>query len=198
MLVRDHSNRLMGRMRYATSPSTLSSNILYSTNFGVGVALPAGWTTDPGNDPTTIIPNSTSPSSGYSDPQASGSGNLLFYDTLIGAFFSPQIIVLNTGTLSTLGKTNIKMKWGGMTTSGGGFPGILVEYSTDGIVWTTIGNSGTYDIPLIDNDGIWTTIIETTLPNGANGVANLQFRFSFNITNSGSSYFMDDFRVIGS
>ncbi len=171
-----------------------SQTTLYTTDFGTGASLPAGWVADPANDAGAIAASNTYTSSGYTDPNASGSGNLLAYDDPTFGFFNQEIIVLNTGALSTVGFANIKVKWGGMATSGGGFPGYALEWSTDGVVWNSISFT---DTPLAMSDDTWYTISEMTLPSGAEGVANLQFRFTFPAFNSGDYYALDDFRVTG-
>lgn len=170
-----------------------AQTVLYSTDFSGGSPFPTGWTEDGANDVGAFTISTANPSSGYTDPNASGTDNLLMDDNVSFGFFNPQIIVLNTGTLSTVGYVNIGVKWGAMTSNpNGGFPGpIIFEWSTDGATW----NPETFTD--INYDGSWQVIPEITLPAGAEEAANLQFRISFSVFNSGDVYAIDDFRVTG-
>ncbi|MES2734393.1 MAG: T9SS type A sorting domain-containing protein [Bacteroidota bacterium] len=181
----------MKRIIYFLLFTLLSANwavgqtTIYTTQtFGTGSSLPTSWTTASGS----ITASTINPSNGYTG--ASGSGNLTFDNNVNG----DQSIILNTGTLSTVGFTNITISLGASSSSlpNASFPGLTIQYSINaGASWL---NSGYPDINNFDDS--WANVT-WSLPTNAEGVSNLQFRFIFTGDSGGDIYQIDDFGITG-
>jgi hypothetical protein len=98
--------------------------------------------------------------------------------------------------VSTIGYSTVNVLFGSYRSSAGTHPtaGYRLEYSTNGSTWyhvETINSS-------IDSWSLVNSGNGIDLPIGATNVANLQIRFIFNPTSSGTAIFLiDDIRIIG-
>jgi len=157
--------------------SAIAQSTIYSTDFGTtsGTFL-SGWTASGGS--TQHSASQTSASSGYSG--ASGSNN-----ASNGTNGTATLVYNNS--LSTVGYTNITVQWGGRMTSTGASP--VFYWSSNGTTWNSVSFID------VSNNSTWALISAITLPSGAEGVSNLQFKWVSG--SNANTYRMDDFKVQG-
>jgi hypothetical protein len=156
--------------------------ILYTQNFDgfVAPAFPTGWIAS--GVGTLWKTNGTSPSSGYTG--SSGNNN-----ADCGSNGTSTLVFNNN--LSTVGFKNITVSWGERFTATGIVPAFFWS-SNGGATWNPVILTDVYANTnwLLVNGG---TAI--SLPAGAEGVSNLEFKFVS--ASGGGSYRMDDFSVKG-
>jgi hypothetical protein len=169
---------LAGIMALCISP-IFSQTTLYTQSFADTVTgLPTGWTSS-GTPLWDTSPNQ--PSSGYSG--ASGGRNAYSGNNTGANFLTFQ------NNLSTVNYNNITVIWGARKDALQG--PITFQWSTNGTTWNNVAFTDA------NPDGIWALVNGGTriqLPAGAQGVSNLQFRWS--LTNP-VNYRIDDFSVQG-
>ncbi len=165
--------------------------VLYSTDFGSGTSLPAGWVVT-GAQSTNIENSTASASSGYLFPISSSGGSNL-NDGAAGTIAGTATITV-TGQVNTVGYSSIQVLYAARKTATY-IGNIVFEWSSDGLTWnniayTDVAGNTTWSII---NGGAW-----LTLPIGAENQPNLQFRFIITRTSSlPSNYRIDDFTVQG-
>ncbi len=146
----------------------VSAQIISTQNFSSG--FPSGWTssvTTSTNQSTQVGTNSTSASSGYSNPPASG-GNNLYFQNCGGS--GTQTVT--TGAFDFTGKTGIMIGVGHRKTGSG--LAVTITYSINGGPDVTVGTlSGTTT---------W-AFARFNLP-ALNGQSNVTFKFTHNSTSS--------------
>lgn len=153
---------------------------IYSQNFNDGGSTPIGWTITGSemqmNDTDVPVSNGyTGASGGYCVLFTNGDG-------------SSNTLSFN-GNLSTVGYSYAKVQFGAYMEPL--FPSVVLEWSSNGSVWNNLVFTNVAD------NSTWALINEVSLPAGAIGVANLQFRLSYTGDASGAFYAIDDFKVIG-
>ena len=154
----------------------VGQTVIYSTDFGTDASFPAGYTNS-----SQIQISQVGPSTGYTG--ASGSD----YVNCLNNVGSAQTLTVNP-PISTVGFENINVIWGARQNNA---PTITLEWSTDG--FATAGNSITYTE--VTDDDTWALVNGGTaanLPAGADGAANLQFRFSYTGSLSALNYYKID------
>jgi hypothetical protein len=166
---------------------------LYYTNFGTSNVtsspLQTGWVKS-GDRPVHLSLSTASVSAIYTTPINWSAGANLEDD--IDSEVGTAIVTLS-GQVNTVGFEGIEVIYGARGTST--YSGSVVfEWSSDGSIWNNIVYSDVTrnSVWAVINGGTW-----LTLPSGAEGHANLQFRFTFNRPNGNGNYRIDDFTVRG-
>jgi hypothetical protein len=157
----------------------------YSQNFDGSGSLPAGWTADAGTGTWSLA--ATSGSNIYSG--ASGVNNVVVTN---GATLATYNLTANA-SISTVGYTGITVIWGARRTSTF-TETVTFAWSTDGSTWNTAAYTE------VTGNSTWALINAGTaisLPVGAEGAANLQFRWTITQLNNSGTYRIDDFKVQG-
>lgn len=159
----------------------VGQTVIYTTDFGTDGLFPTGYTNS-----SQIQISQVGPSSGYTGASGGDYVNCL---NNVGAL---QTLTVNP-PISTVGFENINLIWGARQNN---TPAIQLEWSTDGfatpfiVTYTEVANDDTWALV---NGGI-----AVNLPAGANGAANLQFRFSYTGSLDALDYYkIDDFTVEG-
>ncbi len=159
---------------------------LYTQSFGTGGgSLPTGWTATAGTNTWAI--STASASSGYTG--ATGGNNVVATNHANLATLS---LTFNN-SLSTVGYSSITVIWGARRTSTFTNP-VTFEWSSNGSTWNSVSYTE------VANTGTWALInsgTRLTLPVGAEGVSNLQFRWTWTQLNNSGTYRIDDFNVQG-
>jgi hypothetical protein len=160
--------------------------VLYSTDFGVGTALPTGWSLS-GAQSANLTVTSSTPSSGYNSPVTASAGSNLQDGGLAGT-----AIVTVSGQINTTGYSLIQVSFGARKTAYSG--SVLFEWSINGTTWTGISftdvnNNATWNAI---NNGAW-----VSLPIGAENQTDLRLRLTFTRPNGSGNYYIDDFTVQG-
>ena len=166
--------------------STWGQTILYTENFGAtnNVWPATGWTTDGlSNTWTNPLPSTGSQSSGYPGASAgncpsNGNGGI-------------RTLTFNNN-LSTVGFSNITVLWGERRSSSAVNP-LIFSWSVNGTNWTAVS----YTPPTTTST--WQLVNggnRIVLP-GAEGAANLRFRFTTTNETTATVYRIDDFTIQG-
>jgi hypothetical protein len=180
---------LFGVLFLFANLSVVGQVVLYSTDFGTGTTLPAGWSVSGAQASNLQVINpSTTASTGYNYP-LTASGNSTLND---GGSTGVAVATL-TGQINTVGYTSIQVLFGARKTSA--YSGIVqLEWSSDG--------SNFYSVSFTDvaSDGSWYIVNNSTwagLPIGAENQTNLFLRLTFTRSNGSGNYSIDDFTVQG-
>jgi autotransporter-associated beta strand protein len=168
---------------------------IYSTNYGstnnAAVSTITGWAAS-GAQSANLNLSTASVSSGYSSPiTASGNANLA--DGANSSTAGTAIATLS-GQVNTTGYTGIQISFGYRASSASYTATVTLDWSSDGSNWNSI------TLPTLTRDGVWRAINGTSwisLPSGAEGKSNLQFRFTFIRANTSGNFRIDDFTVQG-
>jgi len=157
-----------------TAINSWGQTTIYSQNFDgvIAPALPTGWASATWGTSATSASNIYAGATGLNNMTSNGAGTLIY-----------------NNSLSTVGYTSITVIWGARRT--GAAAAVTVDWSSDGgTTWNAIAFTD------VANNSIWALVNSGTsisLPVGAAGVANLEFRW----TATTSNYRMDDFLVQG-
>jgi hypothetical protein len=168
----------------ALTTQSWGQTTLLSQNFdGVSApALPTGWTATAGIG--TWATTASNSSSGYAG--ATGVNSVIATNNSASATLS----LTYDNSLSTVGYTSIKVNWGAVKT--GSFANPTFEWSSDGSTWNSVSGTGITTGPWVKISGPG-----ISLASGAEGVANLRFRWTFTQVNNSDTYQIDDFSVTG-
>lgn len=168
------------------SLSMQSQTTIYLENFDASATnFPTGWATTTGGWEVSSS-NTSSVVSGASGVNSVKIDNA---DAATGTYS------LTTGSLSTVGYTNISVSWLARLTTN--FPPSTIDpflyYSTDnGTTWTGVAYTE------MSSASTWTLNSGITLPAAANNQASVMFQLVANITHATSgTYRIDDFKVTG-
>ncbi len=168
------------------SAATYGETTIYTTNFGTGgTSLPTGWSASSGTGTWAI--STASASSGYTG--ASASNNVV---VTMGSALATHSLTFNN-SLSTVGYQGITVMWGARKTSTCS-TAVSLSWSSDGSTWnsvsyTEVGTTGSW---ALSNGGT-----RITLPAGAEGLSNLQLRWTVTQVAGSGTYRIDDFNVQG-
>lgn len=160
---------------------------LYSEDFGIAgnTSFPGNWTTslttaDWVIDPAVLngggVPDCTVPGSSGNSVMAGADGNSGIQRSVSAAF-------------STIGCSNITVKWNGYRTTGA--PTLSFAISTNGTSFTTIAISD------VTTDDAWHALATFTLPVTAENQNSVYLRWSYNGDGSGAFIAFDDILVQG-
>lgn len=151
-------------------------------NFGATSTMTTGW-----SGTNSWAGSTSAASTGYSG--SSGTGKALFGNT--GTNGNVGQLTYNN-SLSTVGYTSITVLWGARATSTFS-QSVVFKWSIDGAIWNTVSYTQ------VTADLNWYLVnggARISLPSGAEGASNLQFRWEVTVNNSGT-YSIDDFTVEG-
>ncbi len=169
-------------------PNTFTTVTGVKSIYNEGFAnFPTGWVANPNNNNAWAL-NGNRNSSGYAG--ASGGNNMRMRNSTT----SGTVCTLISNPISTVGFTGINVTWGARKS--GNVPATTFEWRIGAGAWTPVSFTD------VTNNSTWALVNAGVLPAGAEGIPNLQFRFSITSSNTGdgfgsNDYTIDDFEIRG-
>jgi PKD repeat protein len=162
---------------------SVKSQTAYSENFGTGNTFPGAWTLAQSD---WIVDPGVSNGGGVPDCNVAGSSG---QSLMAGAAGSAGTWYSTSEPFSTIGFTNMLLKWNGYRSTGA--PALTVEMSSDNVTFTPLSFTD------VTTDDAWHALTPIAVPAAFENKTTVYIRWSYTAVGSGNFLGFDDIDVSG-